>query len=323
MVDALFLRDGLPLSSYLTHVLSASCREPSSVLVLTAHPGRVREAGTIHRSERSGMSVIVIESGPPGASSQHVAARIRQSLQAVLAAYPADTVHIIGAQDRLSPVDFQQALPHANVTLTEIFGAPDPHLDIRSIAGGGRRVPIPSRLGAPRPKRTAGSPRLGALASHITEPAAWTLLREAFLVLNRSDFDFIVTGDTTPRVLGLWPCAGLLRPLPLRDLRDLDTFFDAIDVLLWPATAVTMPSYAVQEALSREIPVVLVGDAVLATDSRAQYSEILGGDATLISKGLSAVIEAVHERSLPVGMAARTTGIDRALAALDVVSAPD
>jgi len=309
LVNATFLHDGLPAGTYLTYLLAAAWREQGNALVVTTHPSRVREAGTIHRSSRSGIPVVIIETGPPGAASAQVAARIQQSLQAVLIAYPADAVHVIGDPALLEIDVIRGVVPRATITETVLSEGPDPHLQIRTPGVHDIRVGIPTRPARPRPPRALGSPRLGAMASHLPHPDAWTQLREALALLDRSDFDLVVTGDASPRAMGSWPCAGLIRPAPLRDLKDLDALFEVIDVLLWPAQAADRPGYAVAQAVRRGIPVVVVGDRDIPANTRALYSQTLSGHSDLISKGLAALLDALHEgggQALLPGMAATT-----------------
>lgn len=318
-IDGSFLHEDLPLSAYVTQLLADAIGQQSNSLVVTTHPSRVSQSGTIHRGSRAGIPMIVIESGPPGAASLQVAARIGRSLRAVLAAYPPDYVHVIGDPDLLDPDMIREAVPKATITETTLYEGPDPHLQIHTPETDEIRIGIPTRAPILAGPRELGSPRLGALASHITHPDAWTELREAFALLDRTDFDFLVTGDTSTRALGLWPCAGLVRPLPLRDLADLDSFFQAIDVLLWPAIAADAPGYAVTQAARRELPVIVVGTSNIPEVSRSLYSQVLGGEPALISSGLEALLDTLHEESgdsLPVGQAS-TTDVDTVVAVLE------
>lgn len=317
-IDATFLHEGLPLSSYVTQLLAEAIDQQSNVLVVTTHPSRVSRSGTTHRGRRAGIPMVVIESGPPGAASQQVKTRIGRSLRAVVTAYLPDYVHVIGDPALLDLDVIREATPKSTITKTALHDGPEPHLLVQIPEAEDLRIGFPMRARVHIGPREPGSPRLGALASHVPHPDAWTELREAFALLDRTDFDFLVTGDTSTRALGLWPCAGLVRPLPLRDLADLDSFFQAIDVLLWPAIAADAPGYAVTQAARRELPVIVVGTSNIPEVSRTLYSQVLGGEPALISSGLEALLDTLHEESadsLPVGQAS-TTDVDAVVAVL-------
>jgi len=119
-------------------------------------------------------------------------------------------------------------------------------------------------------------------------------LRQGLAAQPRSDYELIVAADGSPEAYGYWPGAGLVRPVPLRGLRDLDRFFATIDVLLWPGAATDQLDYAQVEAAQRGVPVVAVGQGPMSPDCQPWICRRLTGDEAALKGGLGRLIDDVR-----------------------------
>lgn len=305
LVEPTTLDFGMTVGAYVTQSLAEELRQDHDVVVVVPRPSRLRHAGTIHRSAVDGIPVVVLEIGPPGGPPKALQ-RVSRAVRHLLSVYPPDLAlaggretrtigqQVIDVIGRHCPVITAQVHSDLRLTLCQDSPATESS-ELRVPLRSHRESDTGDTVGAPIcTTRCPGSPRFGVLAGHLPDAAAWMPLRQGLAALTRSDYELFVAADGSAEAYGYWPGAGLIRPVPLRGLTDLDRFFTSIDVLLWPGDATEHLDYALVEAAHRGVPVIAVGRGPMSADCQPWIARQLTGDETAIMGALGGLIDDVR-----------------------------
>ena len=173
---------------------------------------------------------------------------------------------LLGAAYVLSPSASHAALYRAN-------GVPAHKLVVNP-----NGIRFPARL---RPPRRAGPVRFGFVGGNEALKGV-ALVRDAFKGLTRTDWMLVLVDNTIN--LGFssfkqseWRLAGQVDIVPAYKQEEMDTFFEGIDVLLFPSQWKESFGMTVREALARDV-------WVIATDSGGAAEQIVPGvNGTLIA----------------------------------------